>query len=503
MKQYIILFITLAALIAALLNGCTDSAPTGPVIGIGNSTVTKYVSVGNSLTAGYQSAGLYKSAQLYSYPNLIAQQLTKAGANIGTFEQPYWPDPGIPDPLTGKASRYIIYGWSGTTPLIGPTGEALTAGAPENAATVLRPYDNLGIPGIPLAGFLDTTGIFQSPPLGRDAILRWTTNAALGKSVFQQVATLKAMGHSPDLITFWLGANDVLGFAVSGGTSPNSPTNAGIFSALYTQALDALRNTLPNAKIVVGNIPNVASVPFFTTVNPLLAPNIPAPYYLRYQKHGKVGMSMDSTKLTEANAPLITLKGKAYTTLLGQPTGQFWRDAATSLGVSVTTVLAAQGVYLDTTKPFGFHPQNPWPDALILDADEIASAVTAVNNFNSTIATVAAAHGAVVVDFNGFFNNVKANGITAYGEKYTADYISGDIFSLDGVHPSNRGYGLVANEYIKVINASFGMNIPLVDLNTLPKLTAPLSKAGNGIMNPVLPFGAFHSLDLLFSPSFQ
>ena len=212
---------------------------------------------------------------------------------------------------------------------------------------------------------------------------------------------------------------------------------------------------------------------------------------------------MDSTKLTEANAPLITLKGKAYTTLLGQPTGQFWRDAAASLGVSVTTVLAAQGVYLDTTKPFGFHPQNPWPDALILDADEIASAVTAVNNFNSTIATVAAAHGAAVVDFNGFFNNVKANGIIAYGEKYTADYISGDIFSLDGIHPSNRGYGLVANEYIKVINASFGMKIPLVDLNTLPKLAAPLSKAGNGIINPVLPFGAFNSLDLLFSPSFR
>ena len=56
MKQYIVLFITFAALIAALLNGCTDSAPTAPVIWLGNSTVTKYVSIGNSLTAGYQSA---------------------------------------------------------------------------------------------------------------------------------------------------------------------------------------------------------------------------------------------------------------------------------------------------------------------------------------------------------------------------------------------------------------------------------------------------------------
>jgi lysophospholipase L1-like esterase len=506
MKQYIVLFITLAALIAALLIGCTDSAPTGPAIGLGNSTVTKYVSIGNSLTAGYQSAGLYKSAQLYSYPNLIAQQLTKASANIGTFEQPYWPDPGIPDPLTEKASRYVIYGWSGTTPEIGPIGEALTAGAPENAATVLRPYDNLGIPGIPLAGFMDTTGTYQSPPLGRDAILRWTSNALLGKSVFRQVATLKAMGHTPDLVTFWLGANDVLGFAVGGGliaATGNAPTPSATFQFLYSQALDFLRNALPNAKIVVGNIPNVTSVPFFTTVNPLLAPNIPSGLAIYYQKHLTTGSSTASTRLTEANAPLITLKGQAYAALLGHPTGQFWRDAAASLGAPLSAVLAAQGATLDTTKPFGLHPQNPWPDALILDADEIALATNAVNNFNSTIATVAAAHNAVVVDFNGFFNNIKANGIIIAGEKYTSDYISGNIFSLDGVHPSDRGYGIVANEYIKVINACFNMNIPLVDVNALPGLPAQLHKGGNGKINPVLPFGAFNSLDLLFSPSVQ
>jgi lysophospholipase L1-like esterase len=501
MKQYLVLFITFAALTAALLNGCTDSAPTAPIIGIGNSTVTKYVSVGNSLTAGYQSAGLYKSAQLYSYPNLIAQQLTKAGANIGTFEQPYWPDPGIPDPLTGKASRYVIYGWSGTTPLIGPIGEALTAGAPENAATVLRPYDNLGIPGIPLAGFMDTTGTYQSSPLGNKAILRWDNpGSPFPKSVFRQAAALH-----PDLVTFWLGANDVLGFAITGGTSPNAPTVPATFSYLYGQALDALRNALPNAKIVVGNIPNVTSVPFFTTVNPLLAPHIPAPYYLRYQRHGNTGMALhDSTKLTEANAPLVTLKGQAYIALLGMPTGQFWRDAAALQGTTIAVLYPAlAGSGIDTTKPFGFHPQNPWPDALILDADEIASATNAVNNFNSTIATVAASHGAAIVDFNGFFNNVKANGIVIAGEKYTADYISGDIFSLDGIHPSDRGYGIVANEYIKVINASFGMNVPLVNVSALPKLSAPLSKGGNGKIDPVLPFSAFNSLDLLFSPSVQ
>jgi len=199
---------------------------------------------------------------------------------------------------------------------------------------------------------------------------------------------------------------------------------------------------------------------------------------------------------------LITLKGQAYAPLLGQSTGKFWRDAAALQGTTIAALYPAlAGAGIDTTKPFGFHPQNPWPDALILDADEIASATTAVNNFNSTIATVAAAHHAALVDFNGFFNNVKTNGIAIAGEKYTADYIAGDIFSLDGVHPSDRGYGIVANEYIKVINASFGMNVPLVNVSALPKLSAPLAKGGNGKIDPVLPFGAFNSLDVLFSPS--
>ena len=422
--------------------------------------------------------------------------MTKAGASLGNFEQPYWPDPGTPDPLTGKASRYIIVSLIG--PVIGPAGEAVTAAAPSNAATLARPYDNLGIPGIPLAGFMDTTGTYQASPLGPGAILRWASSPLFPKSVFRQAVALH-----PDLVTFWLGANDVLGYATTGGTSPSAPTPTPTFSFLYNQALDTLRKALPTAKIVVGNIPDVTSIPFFTTVNPLLAPNIPGPYYLRYQRHGITGMALDSTKLTEANAPLVTLKGKAYTALLGMPTGQFWRDAAASLKLPVSVVLAAQGVTLDTTKPFGFHPQNPWPDALILDASEVASASAAVDAFNAVIASVASAKGAAMVDFNGFFKNVKANGLVAFGEVYKTDYVTGGLFSLDGVHPSNRGYGIVANEYIKVINASFGMNVPLVDLSTLPKLSAPLSKLANGKIDPVLPFGAFNSLDLLFSPSVQ
>ena len=85
---------SLLALLIVLMGGCSDKTPDGPVNSLGNVAVNKYVAIGNSLTAGYQSNGLYESAQIYSFPNLIAQQLKAAGANIGQFEQPLWADPG-------------------------------------------------------------------------------------------------------------------------------------------------------------------------------------------------------------------------------------------------------------------------------------------------------------------------------------------------------------------------------------------------------------------------
>jgi len=197
-----------------ILSGCTDSAPNGPKASLGSVTVNKYVAIGNSLSAGYQSNGLYESAQIYSFPNLIAKQLRTAGAAIGDFQQPIYSDPGTPDAGGVLASRYEIISLNG--PVIGPKG--LTAGAPTNLA-LQRPYDNLGIPGAVIYDFLDTTTSPPNRPPVPIRSFRWcfAIQAAFGSSVFNQT---KAM--HPDLITFWLGNNDVLGFATSGGTSVNA-----------------------------------------------------------------------------------------------------------------------------------------------------------------------------------------------------------------------------------------------------------------------------------------
>ncbi|MEW6511775.1 MAG: SGNH/GDSL hydrolase family protein [Bacteroidota bacterium] len=476
MNAWRITFAAVVALVVVYCTGCIDAGPAASGPNLGNATVVRYVAIGNSLTSGYQSNGLYKSAQDYSFPNLIAGQLRLAGANIGTFEQPYYSDPGTPG-ADGKASRYEIISLVG--PVIGPRG--LTPGVPTNTA-LSRPYDNLGIPGAVVFDFLDTASFTSKalPPRSNPLFSLILRNAAFGRNILSQARRL-----SPDLVTFWLGNNDVLGYATSGGASPSSPTPSTAFAALFAQALDSLRAALPTAKIVVANIPDVTAIPFFTTLGPKIRPSLPAGVTLKFQNHGETGPGTGSTSLTD-NSVLICLTGSTYAAYLGKPGGKWYRDKA----------YPALPPGIDTNQVFGFHPQNPWPDALVLDPAEITTATNTIAAFNQTIAAIGAAKNAALVDINTFFNGVKANGYSWAGQKYTADYVSGGIFSLDGVHPSSRGAGILANQFIKAMNEKFGMNVTYVDLGAIPGIPAPLAKTTTGI--PVIPPEAFSELEMLW-----
>src|SRR6266550_2391887 len=70
--------------------------PNGPL----DPLFTRYVSMGNSITAGFQSAGINDSTQLQSYANLVAGRMQTP------FFMPLMNRPGCPPPLinvfTGK-----------------------------------------------------------------------------------------------------------------------------------------------------------------------------------------------------------------------------------------------------------------------------------------------------------------------------------------------------------------------------------------------------------------
>ena len=59
-----------------------------------------------------------------------------------------------------------------------------------------------------------------------------------------------------------------------------------------------------------------------------------------------------------------------------------------------------------------------------------------------------------------------ASGITINNYNATTVFLGG-LFSLDGLHPTNTGYGLLANKFIDTMNASLKTTIPDVNVATI------------------------------------
>ena len=129
---------------------------------------------------------------------------------------------------------------------------------------------------------------------------------------------------------------------------------------------------------------------------------------------------------------------------------------------------AALGSYLtaygiDTLQAFGATAGNPIPSAFILDDVEQVQVQNATTAFNTILAAAANQRNLALFDANTFFSGVARNNLVVNGVNNTAAFISGNLFSLDGVHPTPRGYAVIANELIKVINAKYGSSVPGVD----------------------------------------
>jgi len=435
-KNKIILI--LAVIISSIfLFNCEDRNDlTAPgEVSTGTADFSRFVSIGNSLTAGYQSSALYEDAQNYSYGKMIADQ-------IGTsYEQPIVSNPGI-------GGRIEI---STLVPFVTST-QPVAAGLPTNTGYA-GIYNNLGIPGILLADVL-LTNASPSQFVGTNPLIDVVLRGQ-GKTVLEST-----LADVPTFASVWIGNNDILGYATSGGLLPHTPTET--FGQLYGQLIGALAQA--GIKGVVANIPNVKDVPFFTTVGPSVGAGIqavqsvnPAVQGLVYQMSDApfIGVATVDDLLT--NKVFITLKASGAAALLGDVSGAYY----TSNGIDVPA-----GV--DVAQPFGLTPQNPFPNSFVLDPAEQLVVETVTASFNASIAGASTAFGFTLIDINEFFSEISANGIVENGLTFTTEYIFGGLFSLDGVHPTSQGYAVIANKFIEGINSSYQAEIPQINVSTIP-----------------------------------
>lgn len=445
-------FLKYAALTASLSGalwgtGCKEQSAVQPS-GTGSFDAAKYVAIGNSITAGFQSGSVWETEQRNAYPVLIAKQAGEAN-----FQAPWISNPGIYDLAVSGRAEFFGLKADGTPDI---RNNSVQGALQPSAANLPRPYNNLGVPGITIANAV-TTSIPVTTNRYFDLFMRFRG------SPVQQAIALQAQ-----FVSFWLGNNDILGYATSGGFAPATDTAA--FGSRYRQALDSLKK-IPNVKIALANIPDVSSIPFFTTAGAVVRAQLQAAgaTQIVYQRgFTATPVAVDKIQSGAADQIFFTLLysgfsgDPAFAVNIGAPGGGAYRYVAQVAKIPVSFLLTG----IDTTQPFGVTTQNPIPTFFILDDAEIAFAQSRTAAFNAIIAGEDQARAEVVgvVDANALLAQVgsAAGVVLPNGETLRDDYVSGGAFSLDGVHPSAKAHGVVANEFIKIINREFGANLPLI-----------------------------------------
>ena len=487
----------------------------------GEADFSSYVSIGNSLTAGYMDGTVSKGSQINSYPNLLAQQFALVGG--GAFTQPSYEDD------VNNLGGLLLGGIQ-----LAPTRLVIDAsqGRPENLAGTptieisnlqKSAYNNMGVPGaksfhLLASGYGNVAGVTigqANPYFVRHATT--PTATVLGD----------AMTKAPTFFTNWIGNNDVLAYATSGGigvdqnaagnTNPttygaNDITNANTFASVYSTIVNTL--TSNGAKGVVCTIPSVTSIPFFTTVpsNPLTATTIgqgnqaagvAAIGQLNAQLYGPLKQALtafgagDRISLLNPNAanPLL-IKDETLTNLSAQLTAAFTPTLGPTTAAFYGSVFGqarqakfTDRVLLTTSGVIGTAPAGipapldkygityPLQDQHLLIPSELTAIANATNAYNASIKAIAASKNLAVADMNVILNYLSSGLVVESGQIYTANYFSGTtteskvLFSLDGVHPNARGYAVIANELIKTINAKFKSNLPLHNPTYFPGIS--------------------------------
>jgi lysophospholipase L1-like esterase len=453
--------LVLAALAIVMAAGCSSgsSLPTINRASTGNAVFSRLVGVGDSLTAGEQSGALLGATGVTSPLSGYPGGAVPPGQPFGFWSILYQRGTGTPQAAMfnpAVSPLPLIRGPGlGSQLVITPTGSIAATQSPcsafNNAGFATRTFGvtrmsvsqnvfDLGVPGItahealymtgPLTGPAsgpmctyplnpaDPTSELQAVVSGESGLFLPVLGAVSGVTPLTEVNAAAAL--HPSLTTVWLGANDLLKYTFTGGRAPvNSP---GQMQSDITQTIRTLQST--GSRVVVANLPEVLDTPQFFRGGPTLTATLEAPPF-----------SVPAIAATAVTAYIAATYGVGpggYLTETG-----FFKTLATLKGGSVTPVLSAPGDYL---------------------VDAFAAQVRGLNaQYNAAIASAAVSTGAPLVDIHGLFTAIKiAGGIPVNPPFCCTLGFGGGLLSIDGLHPSNTGYALIANAFIQTIDKAFG-----------------------------------------------
>jgi len=464
----------------------------------GTADFTTYIALGNSLTAGFADNGVYRESQENSYPEMMAKSMREVNASL-VFKTPLMPE--------GNGSGYLQLVGGAPAPV--PADPAW-----RNSVASGGPYQNMGVPG---ARVKSLTQVGYGSSQGNPYYERFASNP---------LATIvgEAAAQNPTFFTLWIGNNDVLGYATSGGDQGgNTITPIDEFKADFDKIIAGMNGASGGA---IANIPNILAAPFFTTA-PFNAFVLDAALAARVNAGIEATIKGGIRQQAEASRPAITAQVTA-----GLRQGRI--AAGVAAGLSEAVAAAAADAYIAsaageadiatrvqgaidgavesnyTAIPVQFRPTvkegaNPFivqgersptnptglrsatdkdlilltvlgytgspafaalpvlPERFVLDVSEQAKVNAAIEAYNGVIEAAAGSKYAYV-NINTFFSKV-ISGFSYQGVGYSPSFVTGGAFSLDGIHLTQRGYALAGNEFIKAINAKYNSKLSLINVN--------------------------------------
>ena len=395
----------LVFLIGAISN-LTAAPPSFP--GRPGIDLSRLVVVGDSLSAGVQNFSLLDTQQPNGYASVIARQ---AGVPLTL---PLVPFPGAPNVLQVVSLSPV--------PVIQPVAGSLPfpRDNPDEQPT------NVSVPGVTVAQALT----LRPSPTPQPGVPQWATLVLGFPSLLQGSAPTEielAASLHPTTVIEWLGNNDALVPALIGQLAALTPIDQ--FAASYQQVLDKLSET--GARIITANIPDVTEVGYFTSVRTIAA---------------------------QANAPVAVVAD-----LLGIGPNDYVRPTAQAY---VDQILTGAKGPLPAACPAPLSDLGVASIPCVLTAADASTFRSTINCYNLVIAAQTFFHGGVMVDIHSLVNRIYANGYQTQTRLLSADFFGG-LFSLDGIHPTNTGYGVIANEFIRTINATMHSSIPAVNIDSL------------------------------------
>lgn len=395
-----------------------------------NIDLSAYLAFGDSITAGYADGALYPEAQLQAYPNILAAQFQQST----NYKQALMPANSVGVNQDGQ-SRLTLRKDLGSKnyELIYLAENGDQQALLHNFYKTDGPYSNMGVPGAKV--ITATLGGFGNPNAGAgnyNPFFTRMTSDTQHASMLSDALLLK-----PTFFSLFIGNNDALAYALSGGTD-NAITSASSFEKNLRTIVDALTET--GAKGVIANLPSLSHIPYFTCIacdNLVLNEVNVNVFNSQYQAIG--------INFTEGKNNFVMADPRATNGLRQMKTGEF----------------VLLDLLLDADKETYLNGLHPIPEKYTLSHARIAEVENAIAAYNKTIETVAQEKQLAFVDIHALLNTAKADRVYNC-LTHNLDYARKGVFSLDGLHPNAFGQALMANAFLHAINEKYGCEFDFV-----------------------------------------